>query len=40
MPVGLRCFNCLVALWVQISQKKVLTLEAESGVERKTEINS
>jgi hypothetical protein len=37
MPVGLRCC-CLVALWVQISQKKVLTLEKENGDKFVTKI--
>ena len=36
MPVGLRCYRCLVALWGQNSQKRVLTLEKES--ERKMEV--
>jgi hypothetical protein len=31
VPIGQRCYCCLVALWGQISHKKVLTLERETG---------
>jgi hypothetical protein len=40
MSVGLRCYCCLVALWGQTSQKKVLTLENKSGDDWKMEITS